>query len=193
VFGFAAGVSSCVTGITIAPLNSPVSTCVLEQSFGEYLGTYEGVDYNGYHTGVDLIVEPGTPVSAMAAGNVIRVGLLFDKASDGGWYTVIDHESLGIHTQYLHTKEPRVKVGAFVQKGEVIAEVIQPTLFPAHLHIEVKPRDVVIRRQDGAIWYFANKATVPKGNNGYVLSESDLRRYWMDPMPLMQTWCKELP
>jgi murein DD-endopeptidase MepM/ murein hydrolase activator NlpD len=170
IFGFAVGVSSCATWVTIAPLNSPVSTCVLEQAFGEYLGTYEGVDYNGYHTGIDLIVEPGTPVSAMATGKVIRVGLLFDKASDGGWYTVIDHESIGIHTQYLHTKEPRVKLGDFVQKGEVIADVIQPTLFPAHLHIEVKPRDVVIRRQ-----------------------ESDLRRYWIDPMPLMQTWCKELP
>jgi murein DD-endopeptidase MepM/ murein hydrolase activator NlpD len=185
--------SSCALNLKVAPLHAPITYCELEQKFGEYLGTYEGVDYNGYHTGVDLIVEPGTPVSAMAAGKVIRVGLLFDKASEGGWYTVIDHETLGIHTQYLHTKEPRVKVGSFVQRGEVIAEVILPTLFPAHLHIEVKPRDLPISRLDGSIWFFANTKTVPAGNNGYVLSEKDLYRYWLDPMPLMQTWCKELP
>jgi murein DD-endopeptidase MepM/ murein hydrolase activator NlpD len=192
-FSAALVLSSCATGMKVAPLHTPISTCELEQKFGEYLGTYEGVDYNGFHTGVDLIVEPGTPVSAMAAGRVIRIGLLFDTASEGGWYTVIDHDKLGIHTQYLHTNEPRVKVGAYVQRGEVIAEVILPTLFPAHLHIEVKPRDVLIKRQDGSTWFFANSGTTPKGNNGYVLSETDLNRYWLDPMPLMQTWCKALP
>jgi murein DD-endopeptidase MepM/ murein hydrolase activator NlpD len=188
--------SSCaVVGIKVTqlPLHTPISTCLLEQKFGEYLGTYEGVDYNGFHTGLDLIVEPGTPVSAMAAGKVIRIGILFDTAEQGGWYTVIDHESLGIHTQYLHTKQPRVKLGAFVQRGEVIADVIQPTLFPAHLHVEVKPRDVVIRKPDGSTWYFANKTTTPRGNHGYVLSETDLNHYWRDPMLLMQSWCKDLP
>jgi murein DD-endopeptidase MepM/ murein hydrolase activator NlpD len=185
--------SSCAVGITVAPLHSPISTCLLEQKFGEYLGTYEGVDYNGYHTGIDLIVEPGVPVSAMADGKVIRVGILFETPSEGGWYTVIDHEALGIHTQYLHIKEPRVKVGSMVRRGQVIAEVIEPTLFPAHLHVEVKPRDVDIRKPDGSIWFFANKTTTPRGNNGYVLSEEDLRRYWRDPMPLLQTWCRDLP
>jgi murein DD-endopeptidase MepM/ murein hydrolase activator NlpD len=195
IVGAAVLVSSCAFGIkgVLLPLRTPVSTCMLEHKFGEYLGTYEGVDYNGFHTGLDLIVEPGTPVSAMAAGKVIRVGVLFAKPSDGGWYTVIDHESLGIHTQYLHTKKPRVKIGALVQRGEVIAEVIQPTLFPAHLHVEVKPRDVVIRKPDGSIGYFANKLSTPKGNHGYVLSEADLNQYWRDPMLLMQTWCKDLP
>jgi murein DD-endopeptidase MepM/ murein hydrolase activator NlpD len=184
---------SCAIGVRKFPLQIPISNCTLEQKFGEYLGTYEGVVYEGYHTGVDLIVLPGTPIGAMATGRVIRTGLLFNKAQEGGWYIVIEHEALGIYTQYLHVAEPRVNVGAMVKQGEIIADLMDPTLFPAHLHIEVKPKDLPIRLPDGGVAYFANAKTSPKGNRGYVLSEVDLRRYWIDPMSLLQTWCKELP
>jgi murein DD-endopeptidase MepM/ murein hydrolase activator NlpD len=192
-FCFLVGLCSCATGIRQLPLQMPVATCGLEQKFGEYLGVYEGTTYNGYHTGIDLAVGPGTPVAAMAAGKVLRIGILFAKPADGGWYTVIEHQGLGIHTQYLHTSKPRVKEGDHVSQGEIIAQVMQPTLFPAHLHIEVKPTNASIRKPDGSVGYFANSKSVPVGNFGYVLSPEDLQLFWIDPVALLQTWCKELP
>jgi murein DD-endopeptidase MepM/ murein hydrolase activator NlpD len=177
--------TSCAVGVGKPVLQMPLTTFKVEQHFGEYLGTYEGIVYGGYHTGTDLIAAPDTPVLAMAAGKVIRLGALFNDPAAGGWYSVIDHPALGIHTLYLHTKEPNVRMGDWVQAGQVIAYIIQPTRFPAHLHIEVKPRNMPIRKADDSIAYFVNPKTIPVGNQGYVISQNDLQRYWIDPETLI--------
>jgi murein DD-endopeptidase MepM/ murein hydrolase activator NlpD len=168
-------------------LRMPLHAGEVAQHFGEYRGTYEGVAYGGYHTGTDFEVVPDSPVLAMATGKVIRIGLLFDDPEAGGWYSVIDHPQFGIHTQYLHTKEPLVKVDDTVQAGQVIAEIIQPTRFPPHLHIEVKPRQISMLKADGSTAYIVNATTSPKGNLGYALSKDDLQRFWIDPISLMST------
>jgi murein DD-endopeptidase MepM/ murein hydrolase activator NlpD len=185
VLGLSILLASCAISVGKPVLHMPLSSWDVEQHFGEYLGTYEGIVYDGYHTGTDFVAAPDTPVFAMAAGEVIRIGILFDDPTEGGWYSVIDHPALGIHTLYLHTKEPNVRLGDVVQKGQVIAHIIQPTRFPAHLHVEVKPRDVPIRKSDGSVGYFANPTTQPVGNQGYVLSQKDLQRFWLDPETLI--------
>jgi len=68
-----------------------------------------------FHNGVDLANVAGTPVHASMAGTVSDTG--YNSAY--GNYIVINHEG-GFQTLYGHLKAFKVKVGQYVDQGELI-------------------------------------------------------------------------
>lgn len=74
------------------------------------------------HNGVDLHAGCGEPIRAAAPGRVVRVS--YDSAS--GHRLEIDHGTVGGHrlvTGYLHATGYRVRIGAWVRRGEVVGTV----------------------------------------------------------------------
>ncbi len=81
--------------------------------------------YNGYHGGMDIPAEEGTPVLAVAGGKVIRKK---EGMGIGGVGILLQHspEDTGlpawIYTEYKHLREmPDIAIGQRVKMGEVIA------------------------------------------------------------------------
>lgn len=86
------------------------------------------------HTGMDLGVPSGTPVHAMADGEVI----IAKYSSAYGNYIVINHGS-GISTLYAHNSKLLVSVGDKVKGGQVISKSGNTGYSTgAHLHFEVR-------------------------------------------------------
>lgn len=86
------------------------------------------------HTGMDLGVPSGTPVHAMADGEVI----IAKYSSAYGNYVVINHGS-GISTLYAHNSKLLVSVGDKVEGGQVISKSGNTGYSTgAHLHFEVR-------------------------------------------------------
>jgi len=88
----------------------------------------------GSHEGIDLTAKPGTPVLAAEAGRVIESGW----RGDFGQVVVVKH-ARNYSTLYAHNRAIRVKKGAFVEKGDVIAEVgATGNATGPHLHFEIR-------------------------------------------------------
>lgn len=69
------------------------------------------------HQGIDIAAPAGTPIVASAEGQVAFAGW-----HDGGYGNMIDIKHLdGSFTRYAHNSRLLVKVGDFVEQGEVIA------------------------------------------------------------------------
>ena len=93
--------------------------------------------YNGTvwrrHTGLDIRMPLGTPVTAVASG---RVMLATTLAIRGG-YVLIDH-GWGIYSGYAHLSELLVVPGQWVRQGDVIAlSGMNGRSAGAHLHWEM--------------------------------------------------------
>jgi lipoprotein NlpD len=89
------------------------------------------------HEGVDISARSGTPVRAAEAGRVIYASRL------GGYgkVVVVRHDKR-YETVYAHNRRFRVKKGARVRKGQVLAEVGQTgNARGPHLHFEVRRND----------------------------------------------------
>lgn len=78
------------------------------------LSIYQGQVW-GFHRGVDLAAEAGTPVRASNHG-IVR---LAETLPLGGKAVLLDH-GLGIVTSYLHLSQIQVSPGQRVRKGEII-------------------------------------------------------------------------
>ena len=95
--------------------------------------SYNGSDYNYFHSGLDFCGGEGTELYAPAAGRVVFAGPLIVR----GNATVIDH-GWGVYTAYDHQSEIFVKTGDVVKPGQLIGlggatgRVTGP-----HLHWEV--------------------------------------------------------
>ena len=86
-----------------------------------------------YHSGVDIAGERGQPVHATAAGTVRQVGY---QGAYGNLVT-IDH-GFGLESRYGHLLRATVKVGAKVQRGDVIGQIGSTGRSTGnHLHYEV--------------------------------------------------------
>jgi len=86
-----------------------------------------------YHSGLDIAGEKGQPVYATAAGTVSQVG---NQGAYGNLITV-DH-GFGLQTRYGHLSKFRTKVGAKIQRGDIIGEVGNTGRTTGyHLHYEV--------------------------------------------------------
>lgn len=87
-----------------------------------------------FHPGLDIAVEPGTPVRATASGKV----KLAQWEGGYGKLVVIDHGH-GFVTLYAHNSRLAAKSGDIVRRGQVIAYVGSSgaTTGP-HLHYEVR-------------------------------------------------------
>ena len=93
------------------------------------------------HEGIDIPAKKGTKIRAAEAGKVIHSGGL----GDYGRVVIIKHAGR-YSTVYAHNRRNKVEEGAFVEKGDVIAEVGSTgNASGPHLHFEIrrnrKPQD----------------------------------------------------
>ncbi len=93
----------------ILPLQSTITS-----PFG-MARVYNG-SLKGYHSGTDFRAKTGTPIKAANDGKVVLV----KKRFYSGGTVLIDHGE-GIYTCYFHLSKFKVKEGAFVNRGQVIA------------------------------------------------------------------------
>jgi len=113
------------------PLGLPAAAPVIS-SFGTSR-SYNGGDYDRYHSGTDFAGAPGTPILAAASGVVV----LADTLNVRGNATVLDH-GWGVYTGYWHQTEQYVHVGDFVTAGQVIGTIgATGRVTGAHLHWEL--------------------------------------------------------
>lgn len=69
-----------------------------------------------FHTGIDISVPSGSPVTATADGIVSYSG-----SSAGGGNTVVVEHGHGFSTAYAHNRKNVVRVGQRVKRGDVLA------------------------------------------------------------------------
>ena len=89
-----------------------------------------------FHSGIDLLAEPGTPILAADAGTVVYAG----KEDNYGNFVVIDHGG-GRQTRYAHLDKIAVSLNQTVQAGVQLGTVGasgKPDLATPHLHFEVR-------------------------------------------------------
>jgi murein DD-endopeptidase MepM/ murein hydrolase activator NlpD len=80
--------------------------------------SYNGSPYKYFHTGLDIVGGTGTDIYAPAAGRVVFAGPLTVR----GNATMIDH-GWGVFSAYMHQSDILVKVGDFVEAGQLIGRV----------------------------------------------------------------------
>lgn len=93
-----------------------------------------GFQAENSHFGIDVAVETGTPVRAVASGRVI----FSDKTEDAGQVIAVQHVQ-GYTTIYKHNKEILKSIGNLVNKGDTLAfsgNSGEITTGP-HLHFEI--------------------------------------------------------
>jgi murein DD-endopeptidase MepM/ murein hydrolase activator NlpD len=73
-------------------------------------------EYGPGHRGVDLRVEPGTPVRAVASGRVAFAGPVAE-----GRHVVVDHGG-GLRTSYSYLRAVTVEAGGSVRGGQPVGE-----------------------------------------------------------------------
>ena len=89
--------------------------------------------YKKMHTGVDLAAPKNTPITASRAGVVVWAGW----GDTGGWWVKVDHGD-GFATTYLHMTRYIVKVGDFVEAGQVLGYMGSTGVSTgSHLHFGV--------------------------------------------------------
>lgn len=103
---------------------------VLSQPFGSRVHPVTGKTTE--HTGIDIVLDAGTPVLAAAGGRVAETNV----DPEDGQYIVLEHGSLT--TKYCHLLEVQVTVGETVFAGQTIGAVGQTGMSTGpHLHFEV--------------------------------------------------------
>lgn len=97
-----------------------------------------GVD--DYHLGIDIACYNGTPILAFNAGTVV----ISTEHWSYGNYVVIDHGG-GISTLYAHMSSCEVKVGDYVQPGQLVGYCgLTGSTYGYHLHFEVRENGDVV-------------------------------------------------
>ena len=104
---------------------------------GGTLTSRYGPRWGRMHEGIDIGARSGTPIRSVADGRVIYASRL----GSYGNVVIVKHGS-GIATVYAHNRRNRVRKGARVNKGDVIAEVgASGNATGPHLHFEVRKND----------------------------------------------------
>jgi murein DD-endopeptidase MepM/ murein hydrolase activator NlpD len=86
------------------------------------------------HDGIDIAARTGTPVRAAEAGRVTHSGWL----GDYGRVVIVKHAG-HYSTVYAHNRTNKVRKGAFVEKGQLLAEVgSSGNASGPHLHFEIR-------------------------------------------------------
>jgi murein DD-endopeptidase MepM/ murein hydrolase activator NlpD len=128
-------------GHLLWPCSGPITQGFGPTSYGfEFPYVYQGVSYPHFHTGVDVGVGMGTPVSAAADGVVVLAGTnVVDGKVVGYWtYVVISHGG-GLYTLYGHLSRLAVSAGDHVRAGQVIGlSGSTGNSTGPHLHFEVR-------------------------------------------------------
>ena len=110
----------------------PVKNARLTSPFGYRVNPVSG-NY-GFHTGIDLAVPEGTPISASFYGEVVKTG----ESDVWGKYVLMRHSDT-FETYYCHMSDIYVKEGAVIRQGETIGLVGSTGWSTGpHLHFEVR-------------------------------------------------------
>jgi murein DD-endopeptidase MepM/ murein hydrolase activator NlpD len=118
------------------PTTMPVPMGYYSSNYGYRLDPFNG--RQTFHTGVDLIAPPGTPVVAAAGGVVSTVAFV----AEYGNIVDVDHDN-GLTSRYAHLSKSMVRVGDVVMKGQVIAQVgATGRATGPHLHFEVREKGI---------------------------------------------------
>jgi murein DD-endopeptidase MepM/ murein hydrolase activator NlpD len=118
------------------PTTMPVEAGYYSSNYGYRLDPISG--RSTFHTGVDIIASPGTPVMA-AAGGVVSTSAFVPEY---GNIVDVDHDN-GLTTRYAHLSRSLVKVGDVVMKGQKIALVgATGRVTGPHLHFEVREKGI---------------------------------------------------
>ena len=118
------------------PTTMPVEAGYYSSNYGYRIDPING--RNTFHTGVDIIASPGTPVMAAAGGVVATVV----RDPEYGNMVDVDHDN-GLTTRYAHLTRSLVKVGDVVMKGQKIALVgATGRVTGPHLHFEVREKGI---------------------------------------------------
>ncbi len=118
------------------PTAMPVEGGYYTSNYGYRIDPING--HSAFHTGVDIIANPGTPVVAAAGGVVAAVEYL----AEYGNVVEVDHDN-GLVTRYAHLSRSLVKVGDVVMKGQKIALTgATGRVTGPHLHFEVREKGV---------------------------------------------------
>jgi len=127
-------------GIFRLPVDEPV--CI--KSWYGNRRSYNGSDFNYFHTGVDYGVCANLNIYAPAAGVVVFAGPLTVR----GNATIIDH-GWGVYSGYWHQAEIKVSVGDRVEPGQLIG-LIGGTgrVTGPHLHWEIWANGVQVQPLD---------------------------------------------
>ena len=89
--------------------------------------------YPKMHTGIDLAAPFNTPIYASRPGVVVWAGW----GDTGGWWVKLDHGD-GFATTYLHMTRYVVKVGDFIQAGQLVGYMGSTGVSTgSHLHFGV--------------------------------------------------------
>jgi murein DD-endopeptidase MepM/ murein hydrolase activator NlpD len=91
-----------------------------------------------FHSGIDLLAAPDTPVLAADRGTVVYVG----QEGTYGFLVVVDHGN-NRQTRYAHLSRFNIKMGQMVNTGDILGFVGttgKPDVNQPHLHFEVRYR-----------------------------------------------------
>ncbi len=109
----------------------------------QFIWPAQGVFTSGFgprwgrmHRGIDIAAPVGTPVVASAPGVVTYAGW-----NDGGFGNLVElRHSDGTLTLYAHNHRVRVRVGQYVQQGELVADMGSTGRSTGpHVHFEIRP------------------------------------------------------
>lgn len=118
------------TGLSGYPLPS-LATIALSY------GWHQGADgQTTFHSGIDLLADPETPVLAVDTGIIAFAG----QQGNYGNLVVINHQG-GRQTRYAHLSRIAVREGQQVKVGTTLGTVGStgsPDINPSHLHFEVR-------------------------------------------------------
>ncbi|MCF7812356.1 S-layer homology domain-containing protein [Candidatus Gracilibacteria bacterium] len=158
------------------------------------LGNYklDGTENSGSHTGVDIKAPIGTPVRAVANGEVYKTG---NQTTGFGKHIVIAHvgipdpenpnQKTTLLSAYAHLSSISVREGQKVTKGQVIGKVGDSGMATApHLHFQIDKSDAPFF----PYWPFTWDDVKNAGLNSYFdavkngIGKSNGLRYTVHPM-----------
>ncbi len=89
----------------------------------------------GWHSGLDIAADRGTPIGAVAAGQVIEAGW----KNDAYGYAVMVRHDRRLVTLYAHCDQLLVEEGQWVTQGEALGLVgLTGNTTGPHVHLEVR-------------------------------------------------------
>lgn len=146
----------------------------MTSAYGNRTYTMNGQKISDFHLGIDLIsAKYGTDyIVAFDSGKVVFAGY------NGGYGNVvyIDHGN-GYQTRYAHQKYLNVKVGDYVQKGDVLGYMgATGNVTGAHVHFEVRINGSTVNPYD---YVFNGKEFPISGDYTGVITYQAYTNKWL--------------
>ncbi|MDP6788014.1 MAG: M23 family metallopeptidase [Rhodospirillales bacterium] len=105
-------------GLDCPPISSPYG------SQTRYDGSQRNNSHHDYHNGMDISLEPGTPLLAVADGTVVHKGTAGQLVGNYVWLHLAPQStqlSIHIFARYQHLDEPSpLNVGDLVKAGDIV-------------------------------------------------------------------------